>query len=476
MSIEYRKMASIKSPEEFRQYAASINLDIPIDDSIETGENAPLKQKITLNGKTIGNRFCILPMEGWDCPGGHPSEYTRARWKKFAISGAKLIWGCEAASVREDGMSNPRQLRISEKTLAEITEMRESLAADHKERFGRNDDLFIGLQLTHSGRYSKPHDDNKHEPVIAYRHPVLDKRMHLAEDYPVLTDSQVEEIRDDFIKAAALAQKAGFDFVDVKQCHGYLGHEFLSAVRRPGNYGGSFENRTRFVREIIEGIRSNSPGLEIGVRLSLFDFVPFKKGTDGVGVPEEFEGEKYPYAFGGDGSGLGIDMTETVMLLDMLEKLGVKLICSTAGSPYYNPHIQRPAMFPPSDGYLPPEDPLAGVARQLNAVAELKKKKPSMLFVGSAYTYLQEWLGNVTQSLVRKNMTDFASIGRMVLPYPDIIADILEGRPVQKNRICRTFSDCTSAPRKGLISGCYPLDHFYKKLPEFDKLKEMKKS
>lgn len=475
MSTEYRKMASIKSPAEFRQYAHSIKLNIPIDDSIETGENAPLKQQITLNGRTIGNRFCILPMEGWDCPGGHPSEYTKARWKKFAISGAKLIWGCEAASVRDDGMSNPRQLRISEKTLSEIAKMREDLSADHKERFGRNDDLFIGLQLTHSGRYSKPHDDNKHEPVIAYRHPILDKRMHLTEDYPILTDSQVEEIRDDFIKAAALAQKAGFDFVDVKQCHGYLGHEFLSAVHRPGNYGGSFKNRTRFVREIIEGIKSNTPGLEIGVRLSLFDFVPFKKGTDGVGIPEEFEGEKYLYAFGGDRTGLGIDMTETVMLLDMLEKLGVKLICSTAGSPYYNPHIQRPAMFPPSDGYLPPEDPLAGVARQLNAVAELKKKKPSMLFVGSAYTYLQEWLGNVTQALVRKNMTDFASIGRMVLPYPDIIADILEGRPVQKNRICRTFSDCTTAPRKGLISGCYPLDHFYKKLPEYDKLKEMKK-
>ena len=476
MSTEYRKMASIKSPDEFRKYAASINLDIPIDDNIETGADAPLKQKITLDGKTIGNRFCILPMEGWDCPGGHPSEFTRARWKKFAISGAKLIWGCEAAAVREDGMSNPGQLRISGKTLSEIAGMRESLASDHKERFGKNDDLFIGLQLTHSRRYSKPHDNNKHEPVIAYRHPILDKRMHLSADYPVLSDSQISEIRDDFIKAAALSQKAGFDFVDVKHCHGYLGHELLSAVDRPGIYGGSFENRTRFMREIIEGIKSSSPGLKIGVRLSIFDFVPFKKGPDNVGIPESVDGEKYPYAFGGDGTGLGIDMTETVMLLDMLEKLGIKLICTTAGSPYYNPHIQRPAMFPPSDGYLPPEDPLAGVARQMNAVAELKKKKPSMIFVGSAYTYLQEWLGNVTQSLVRKNMTDFASIGRMVLPYPDIIADILEGRPVQKNRICRTFSDCTTAPRKGLISGCYPLDHFYKKMPEYEKLKEMKKS
>ncbi|OGV34183.1 MAG: NADH:flavin oxidoreductase [Lentisphaerae bacterium GWF2_45_14] len=474
--MEYRKMASIKSASEFSNYASSINLNIPIDEKIETGDNAPLRQTVTINGKTIGNRFCVLPMEGWDCPGGHPSDFTRRRWKNFGISGAKLIWGAEAAATRDDGMSNPGQLRISEATLSEIAEMREMLCSSHKERFETSDDLYVGLQLTHSGRFSKPHDNSKHEPVIAYRHPILDRRLGLSSDYPVLSDSQISKIRDDFIKAAVLAEKAGFDFVDVKHCHGYLGHELLSAVERPGIYGGSFENRTRFLREIIEGIKSQSPRLEIGVRISMFDFVPFKKGTDNVGIPESFDGKIYPYAFGGDGSGLGIDMTETVMLLDVLEKLGVKLICTSAGSPYYNPHIQRPAMFPPSDGYLPPEDPLAGVARQISALAELKKKKPSMIFIGAAYTYLQEWLGNVTQALVRQNMTDFASIGRMVLPYPDIVSDIIEGRPLQKNRICRTFSDCTTAPRKGIISGCYPLDNFYKKMPEYEKLKEAKKN
>ena len=68
---------------------------------------------------------------------------------------------------------------------------------------------------------------------------------------------------------------------------------------------------------------------------------------------------------------------------------------STAGSPYYNPHVQRPAMFPPLDGYEPPEDPLRGVARQIRATALLKRQFPRLVFVGSAYSYLQEWLPHV---------------------------------------------------------------------------------
>ena len=97
------------------------------------------------------------------------------------------------------------------------------------------------------------------------------------------------------MRGAKLAWEAGYQFVDVKHCHGYLGHEFLSAYQRPGPYGGSFENRTRFARQIIEGIRTEAPGLQVGVRLSVFDFVPFRpdpEGGDerrmGSGIPEDF--------------------------------------------------------------------------------------------------------------------------------------------------------------------------------------------
>jgi 2,4-dienoyl-CoA reductase-like NADH-dependent reductase (Old Yellow Enzyme family) len=313
------------------------------------------------------------------------------------------------------------------------------------------------------------------EPRIVYNHPILDARLGLREDHPCLTDGEIDEIIQCYIKAAMLSQEAGFDFVDIKHCHGYPGHEFLSAHTRPGRYGGSFKNRTRFLTEIVSGIRAKTGNLKIGVRLSIFDFVPFSKDEKGIGRPEAASAN-YQFAFGGDGTGLGIDFTETIMLLDLLANMNIKLVCTTAGSPYYNPHIQRPAMFPPCDGYLPPEDPLVGVSRQINAVAQLKGKRPDMIFVGSGYTYLQEWMPHVAQRAISSNMVDFVGLGRMMLAYPDIVADILNGSPLKKRRICRTFSDCTTAPRNGLVSGCYPLDKFYRARPQFEMLKWIKKS
>jgi 2,4-dienoyl-CoA reductase-like NADH-dependent reductase (Old Yellow Enzyme family) len=157
-----------------------------------------------------------------------------------------------------------------------------------------------------------------------------------------------------------------------------------------------------------------------------------------------------------------------------LAALDIRLVCVTAGSPYYNPHIQRPALFPPSDGYQPPEDPLVGVARQIAVTAALKQERPEMIVVGSGYSYLQEWLPHVAQAVVRSGGADFVGLGRMVLSYPEMPADVLAGRPYQRKRICRTFSDCTTAPRNGLISGCYPLDPFYKERPEAAQLDEIK--
>ena len=150
--------------------------------------------------------------------------------------------------------------------------------------------------------------------------------------------------------------------------------------------------------------------------------------------------------------------------------LGIQLVCVTGGSPYYCPHVIRPALFPPSDGYQPPEDPLAGVARHLAATAHLKAAFPEMLLVGSGYTYLQEWLPHVAQRVVRDQGTDLVGLGRMVLSYPDFAADVLAGRPLRRNAICRTFSDCTSGPRNGLVSGCFPLDDFYRRHPDYERL------
>jgi 2,4-dienoyl-CoA reductase-like NADH-dependent reductase (Old Yellow Enzyme family) len=431
------------------------------------------------DGRRIGNRLCAQPMEGWDAtPGGLPSELTVRRWANFGRSGAKLIWGGEAVAIRPDGRANPNQLLIHESTLAGLERLRTTLVDTHRQQFGTVDDLLAGLQLTHSGRFARPEADGGLRPKILYHHPVLDRQFQLDPNLPVLSDGEIEGIIADFGSAACLAQAVGFDFVDLKHCHGYLGHEFLSAFTRPGPYGGSFENRARFLRETVAAIRRDAPGLRIGVRLSAFDLLPFQPDSEGTGRPVDYRDVDgyYPYAFGcNPASPLEIDLSETIAFLELLRSLKIELVNLTAGSPYYNPHLQRPAYFPPSDGYRPPEDPLAGVARQINATAELKARFPDLAITGSGYSYLQDWLPNVAQAAVRGSMVDFVGLGRMLLAYPELPADLLAGRPLDRRRVCRTFSDCTTAPRLGLVSGCYPLDEFYKTRPEAEVLKRMKK-
>lgn len=469
----YKRLAQLRTADQFASHIHSLGISLDFDKDLHGGPASPLARPCDLPDFKIGNRFCIQPMEGWDgTPEGRPTGLTIRRWQRFGASGAKLIWGGEAVAVLPEGRANPNQLIINEKTVADLASLREALVNAHALRWNTGD-LYIGLQLTHSGRFCRPGTEKMPAARILYPHPLLNPKFNLPGDYPVLTDDGIAFIIDAYVKAAVLAQEAGFHFVDIKHCHGYLGHEFLSAVERPGKYGGCFENRTRFLREVVEGIRAEAPGLEIGVRLSVFDFIPFQPGEKGTGVPAAWNG-RYPYAFGGDGSGTGIDLSEPHRFLDQLDALGIRLINITAGSPYYVPHIQRPALFPPSDGYQPPEDPLAGVARLIRAAADLKENHPGLIVVGTGYSYLQEWLPNVAQNVVRTGKADFVGLGRMVLSYPEIVADILEGRPLQRKRICRTFSDCTTAPRNGWVSGCYPLDEFYKERPEAGWLKEAK--
>ncbi|MDX2163390.1 MAG: NADH:flavin oxidoreductase [bacterium] len=470
--MAYKRVAQLKSASDFQAHLNTLGIDLPFDHEIDRDA---LAQPLQVHERTIGNRFCVLPMEGWDgTPDGHPTDLGRRRWARFGESGAKLIWGGEAVAVRHDGRANPLQLVIRDDTLDDLRQLREGLVTTHRARFGTSDDLLIGLQLTHSGRWSRPNDKRKAEPWIAYHHPILDRRMGIQGDQAIMTDEMLYALIDDFVQAAVRAQAAGFDFVDIKHCHGYLGHELLSAIDRPGDFGGSFENRTRFLRAIAAGIRTQAPGLHIGVRLSAFDWMPFKSGADQVGVPETLDAPGYRYAFGGDSSGTGIDLAEPRAFLALLESLGIRLVCLTAGSPYYNPHIQRPALFPPSDGYQPPEDPLLGVARQIGAAAALKRDFPSLIIVGTGYSYLQEWLPHVASAVVRTSMADSVGVGRMVLAYPDLPADVLAGAPLKRKLFCRTFSDCTTAPRNGLVSGCYPLDPFYKARHEYQQLAALK--
>jgi NADPH2 dehydrogenase len=480
MNKFYAHIGRLKTPLEFQNHVDSQGVSIPFDVEVEPAPLGALAQPYSLSdGRKIGNRLCIQPMEGWDATtDGRPTDLVYRRWNNFGRSGAKLIWGGEAAAVRPDGRANPNQLMMLDHTMKDIEKLRQSLEDEHKEHFSKVDDLLIGLQLTHSGRFCRPNEKAKLEPKILYHHPVLDKLFNIVSDYPVLTDSEIDDLIGYYIRAAKRAQTIGFDFVDVKHCHGYLGHEFLSAVTRPGKYGGSFENRTRFMCEIVKGIRSECKGLRIGVRFSSFDMPPFRPDEENIGRMIEYrdENNQYPYAFGGDPDILGgIKLDEPILLMKLMEEIGIELVNFSAASPYYNPHLTRPAYFPPCDGYLPPEDPIVGVARHIEVAAELKAAAPNLACIGSGYSYLQDWIPNVAQAVVRENKIDFAGLGRSTLSYPGLPADILAGRPLLRKSICRTFSDCTTAPRKGMVSGCYPLDDYYKQRPEAEEMKRIKK-
>ena len=471
-ALKILRLGSVKNVSQFAQHLRALQLQIPCDPDILRAAESPLFSPLARGEIKIGNRIAINPMEGWDgTPDGNPTENTLRRWRRFGQSGAKLIWGGEAVAVSHNARANPNQLVIAEHTRDGLAQLHAALIAEHKQSAGSDAGLLIGLQLTHSGRYCKPNSHQRAEPRILYRHPILDRRLGLPRDYPLLTDGEIGGIVEEFLRAARIAWELGFDFVDIKHCHGYLGHEFLSAHTREGKYGGSFENRTRFLREVVQGIRGVAPQLKIGVRVSAFDSVPFHpdpvqsaSGKLGPGIPEP-HAHLLPYRWG-----FGVnasdptqpDLAEPIQFLSLLESLHIFLVNLTAGSPYYSPHIQRPALYPPSDGYQPPEDPLVGVARQMEAARELKRRFPNLLFVGTAYSYLQDFLPYVAQAALRENWVDSVGLGRMVLTYPEIFLDAAQRGTVQHKRICRTFSDCTTAPRNGLPSGCYPLDSHYK--------------
>ncbi|MEI6562149.1 MAG: NADH:flavin oxidoreductase [Verrucomicrobiota bacterium] len=483
--MKVTRIPTLRTPEQLRNHIAELGIDLQVDENISTGGDSPLNAPLQWEGRTIGNRWAVHPMEGWDgtTTGGVTDPMIR-RWERFGESGAKLIWGGEAMAVRPEGRANPNQIIINEENKAGLATLREALVTAHEKHFGNANDLVVGFQLTHSGRFCRPNSKSRLEPRVAYRHPILDKKFNVTSDAQILSDDDMKRLIEDYAKAAKIAQEVGADFVDIKHCHGYLLHEFLGAHTRPGEFGGSFENRTRPLRDIVAAIRSVAPKLGIGVRLSAFDVVPYKPdpalsepGKLGPGIPEDFAHcLPYVYGFGvNQNNPLEYDLAEPIAFLRLCEQLGIRLVNLSAGSPYYNPHIGRPAGYPPSDGYQLLEDPLVGCARQINVVKQLKAHCPGLILVGTGYSYFQEYLPHIAQYYLRNGHVDSVGLGRVVLSYPGILADAAAGRKLETRLICRTFSDCTTAPRNGLKSGCYPLDAYYKQMSEASALKQIKK-
>lgn len=477
---KYPKIAQLKTVDNLQSRCSELGIEIPCESELLSREqDSPLAAPITIRERVVGNRWCIHPMEGWDANrDGSPSTLTLRRWARFGESGAKLIWGGEAAAVQPTGRANPNQTLATPSNASGLEKLLQTLLNSHRDHCDTTEDLLVGLQLTHSGRFCKPNDHKRWESRIAYHHPILDAKFGIDpnDDSQVFNDDELVALMDDYVAAAQLAERLGYHFVDVKACHGYLLHEFLSARSRPGPFGGDLAGRSLLLRTIIERVRQTCPDLLIGVRLSLFDSLPYQPG-DEVGVPADWPaGKSYLHGFGlNPDNPLEMDLSEPIELVQLLIDCGVDMLNFTCASPYYNPHLQRPAIFPPSDGYQPPEDPLVGVARHIQAVASMKEAFPDLPIVGSGYTYLQEFLPQVAQAVVRQDKVDFVGLGRMVLSHPTLPWDTLAGKPPTRKLICRTFSDCTTAPRNGIVSGCYPLDETYKEMPERQQVQALKK-
>src|SRR5881397_3714809 len=156
MSEPFRltRIPTLKTVDDFRRHVASLDIDLPCEDAIVSGPDSPLAPPvpaITINGKTIANRWAIQPMEGWDATTtGEITDEVRRRWQRFGESGASLIYGGEAMAVRPDGRANRNQLIISDENKAGLAELREALLRAHKDRFGSADHVIIGFPLTRS--------------------------------------------------------------------------------------------------------------------------------------------------------------------------------------------------------------------------------------------------------------------------------------------------------------------------------------
>ncbi len=450
--FRYRNLDEIKAEVE----RLGLNEQIRFADEVKE-----LFKPIKIGDRELWNSLGYHPMEGCDgTTDGRPSALTWRRYERFAEGGGALIW-FEATAVLPEGRANPRQLCLTEETAKDFEALLKMVRKVHKENFGE-ERILCGVQLTHSGRYCFQ------KPVIAYHDPALDKKRKIPPDYPVINDSELDALQDVFVNAARLAWKIGFDFVDIKQCHRYLLNELLAAKIRDGKYGGSFGNRTRFVREVVQRIREETDGkLVIATRMNAYDGPAF----DAEGKPMEYP-NPFLYGFGCDETDpTKMDLTEPIAWAKELAQLGVKIINVTMGNPYANPHIGRPFDKPPIDGYEPPEHPLVGVARHFTGTAAIKRAVgDNAVVVGTGYSFLRQFLALAGEANKRVGLVDIVAVGRGAIAYPDYVRDLIEHRQMTLNKVCLAVSFCTTLmrtkdhPLGQAPTGCVPRDAVYAEL------------
>lgn len=388
-----------------------------------------LAEPLKIYNKNIINRVVFQPMEGCDGTfAGAVDELTRRRYLRFVQGGPGIIW-FEATAVCNEGRANPRQLYINEETFDSFKSLVREIKAKSFELNGFEPVIIV--QLTHSGRYSKPHGTP--EPIVAYRNELWEKGKE-EQPFTVASDEYLKSIPLMYAKAAKLAVDAGFDGIDVKCCHGYLFNEFLSAYDREGEYGGSLENRTRLYFDCIDAVKESvGESAFVTTRLNSCDCFP------------------YPYGFGVNKEN-AIDLTETKLIIRNLSEKGIELVNLTIGNPYLIPHINRPY------DTNSPEDGNIGMKRVYYVTKEICEAFPDMKFIVSALTYEGENAVDYAERLLSEGVGDFAGFGRMTFAYPTFYKDYLETGSIDKKKVCIKCSKCSELMRSGTVSGCVVRD------------------
>lgn len=447
-SNSYKSKGSFKYKDldELERKIEELELDIKISKNMDS-----FKTKIDMGDYIIPNSIASLPMEGGDSDDmGSPTELTYRKYEKIARGGSGLIW-LEAVSVSKEGRSNDKQLWITEENWTEFKKLNDLIKSSAKKEFGEDYNPITIIQLNHSGRYCK--NNGKSQPIIATHKKILDDRLGISEDYPVVTDDYLRNLEDEFVKAVRLVKKAGFDGVDIKACHGYLLSELLSAYEREGEYGGKFENRIKLMINIIDKVKEDEDceGLLLASRLNIYDAVPYPQGW---GVSKE--------------SGLEIDLEEPKKLVKILEDKGVSLISLTMGNPYVVPHINKPYDI---GNYTPDEEVIRSCNRLIDEIGNMQKSFPDICFVGVGYSWFRHLAPYVGAGSLDQGLCKIIGFGREGIAYPDFAKDILNHGEMIRNKVCIACSKCSEMKSKLGTCGCVVRDsEVY--LPLYKKMKE----
>ncbi|MFZ5515637.1 MAG: FAD-dependent oxidoreductase [Candidatus Zhuqueibacterota bacterium] len=420
-----------KDKYELLKKADELGIDLPFSDDISI-----LFEKVKVGEKTLPNRFAVHPMEGFDADiNGTPGELSFRRYRRYAAGGSGLIW-FEATAVNPEGRSNPHQLMISAENVGVYKRLVEETRETAAKNFPASHNPMLLLQLTHSGRYSKPY--GKPRPIIAHHSVILDPIHQLPENYPLICDDELDALQEVYVAAAQLAADAGFDGVDIKACHRYLVSELLASfTRTESKYGGSLENRARFLVETAAKIRQRVKNIFVTSRLNVYDAI------------------QYPYGFGmaADGA-MREDLSEPKQLLSQLADVGYPLINLSIGNPYFLPHIGRPFDFPVAGMNPPDEHPLRGVVRLLRIVGEMQQNMPELPVIGTGYAWLRHFFPHVASAIVQQGKATLIGQGRGAFAYPDSVNDLMTSGTMDPHKVCVACSGCTQIMRDGGQTGC----------------------